>query len=243
MSSVAGLLQSDDAIPQSIVHTQNIDCPLNSVRPIYRYCPDVVRGNCNLPSTRTCSIPRFAFSREAPLCSALPRRLRLRANHFLLSVTFPIIPLPLSLYLPCILDSRRGFSRPTPRRPAHRPSPGRIWCLLTGSSPPSRFPRRYASYSAMAVGTNGLTCGFNWQGTADAIGQAVMITARLNSLPSPHSPPRFGSTPAGRKPGRQVDEAQCSLGNTNNMYWKIGTRLKLFLFCLMQLLVLPKQFC
>ena len=102
--------------------------------------------------------------------SALPRRLRLRANHFLVSVTFSIIPLLLFLYLPCILDSRPGFSRPTPRRPAHRPSPGRIWCLLTGSSPPSRFPRRYASYSAMAVRTNGLTCGFNWQGTADAIG-------------------------------------------------------------------------
>ena len=39
----------------------------------------------------------------------------------------------------------------------------------------------------MAVGTNSLTCGFNWQCTADAIGYAVMITARRDSLPSPQS--------------------------------------------------------
>ena len=38
----------------------------------------------------------------------------------------------------------------------------------------------------MLVGTNSLTCGFNWQYTADAIGYAVMIIARLDSLPSPH---------------------------------------------------------
>ena len=55
----------------------------------------------------------------------------------------------------------------------------------------------YASFDVMAVGTNSLTCGFNWQCTADAIGYAVMITARLDSLPSPQSLPRFGSTPAG----------------------------------------------
>ena len=140
----------------------------------------------------------FCFVAEG---SALPRRLRLRANNFLLSVTFSIIPLSLSPYLPCILVSRHGFSRPTLRRPAHLPSPGRIWCLLTGSSP-SRFPRRYASFDAMTVGTNGLTCGFNWQCTADAMGYAVTVTARLDSLPSPHSLSRFGSTLAGRHPGR-----------------------------------------
>ena len=53
----------------------------------------------------------------------------------------------------------------------------------------------------MAVDTNSLTCGFNWQCTADAIGYAVMITARRDSLPSPQSLPQFGSTPAGRQPG------------------------------------------
>ena len=51
----------------------------------------------------------------------------------------------------------------------------------------------------MAVGTNSLTCGFNWQCTADTIGYAVMITARRDSLPSPQSLPQFGSTPAGRQ--------------------------------------------
>ena len=66
----------------------------------------------------------------------------------------------------------------------------------------SCFPRRYVSFGVMAVGTNGLTCGFNWQFTADAIGYAVMITAILDSLPSRHSLPRFGSTTVGRQPGR-----------------------------------------
>ena len=136
-------------------------------------------------------------------------------------VTFSIFPLSLSLFLPCILFSRRGFSCPTPPRPVQR-----IWCLLTGSCSSSRFPRRYctilyctvlyctvlyctvlyctvlyASFDVMVVGTSGLICGFNWQCTADAIDYAVMITPRLDSLPSPHSLPRFGSTPAGRQPG------------------------------------------
>ena len=74
--------------------------------------------------------------------SALTRRLRLRANIFLLSATFSFFSPSLSPFLPCILFSRRGFGRPTPRRPVHLPSPGRIWCLLAGSSPSSRSPRR-----------------------------------------------------------------------------------------------------
>ena len=100
----------------------------------------------------------------------------------------------LSPLLPCILVSRRGFHHPTPRRPAHLLLPERIWCLLTGSSPPCRFPRRYASFGAMTLGTNGLTCGFNWQCTAEAIVYAVMVAARLKSLSCPHfhglNPPR-----------------------------------------------------
>ena len=137
--------------------------------------------------------------------SALPRNLPLRAKFFLLSVTYSIYPISLSPFLPCILFSRRGFSRPTPRRPVYPPAAGRIWCLLTGSYPSSRFPRRYASFGVMTVGTNGPTCGFNWQCTDDAIGYAVMIPERLDSLPSPHSLPRFGSNPAGRQPGRRAE--------------------------------------
>ena len=60
-------------------------------------------------------------------------------------VTSSISPLSLSPFLPYILLSRRGFNGPTPRRPIHLPSPGQIWCLLTGSSPPSCFPRRYCT--------------------------------------------------------------------------------------------------
>ena len=141
--------------------------------------------------------------------SALPRRRRLRTSIFQNVSPFcdfkKIYSPSLSPFLPCILFSRHGFSRPTPRRPVHLASPGKIWCLLTGSSPSSRFPRRYwtvlyASFDAMAVGTNSLTCGFNWQCTTDAIGYAVMITASLDSLPSPQPLPRFRSTPAERQP-------------------------------------------
>ena len=102
---------------------------------------------------------RFLLSRcRRRRRSPLPRRFRLRAKAFL---TSSLIFLSLSPSLPFVLVSRRGFSRPTPLRPSYFPSPVRIWCLLTGSSPPSRFPRRYASFGAMTVGTNGLTGGFN----------------------------------------------------------------------------------
>ena len=65
--------------------------------------------------------------------SALPRRLRLRVKTLLLFMIFSLVPLSLYLFLPCLLVSRLGSSRPTPRRSAHLPSPGRIWYLLTGS--------------------------------------------------------------------------------------------------------------
>ena len=144
--------------------------------------------------------------------SALPCRRRLRAKIFQDVSScdfFNFRPSP-SPFLPCILFSRRGFSRPTPRRPVHLPSPGRIWCLLTGSSPSSRFPRRcctvlYASFDVMAVGTNSLTCGFNRQCTTDAIGYAVMITARRDSLPSPRSLPQLGPPRPGGSRGAAVN--------------------------------------
>ena len=109
----------------------------------------------------------------------LHKTLRFRVR---LQLDFFNFPRSVSPFLPCILFSRRRFSRPTPRRPVHLPSPGRVWCLLTGSSPSSRFPRRcctvlyctvlyctvlFASFDVMAVGTNSLSCGFNWQCTAD----------------------------------------------------------------------------
>ena len=54
------------------------------------------------------------------------------------------------------------------------------------------------SFDAITVGTNGLTCGFNWQCIADVISYAVMITVRLDSLPSPHfhglGSPRLGGS-------------------------------------------------
>ena len=63
--------------------------------------------------------------------------------------TFSIIPLSLFLFLPLNLSSRRRFSHLTPRYPASLPFPERIWCLLAGFSPFSRFLLRYASVGAM----------------------------------------------------------------------------------------------
>ena len=70
----------------------------------------------------------------------------------------------------------------------------------------------------MTVGTNRLTCGSNWQCTADAIGYAVMIKARLDSLPCPHfhglGPPRPGGSrgsPAGTSNELDVQNAISSV--------------------------------
>ena len=145
--------------------------------------------------------------------SALPRRLRLRAKISLLCCDFfhfPSFPIPvLAWYFALatwVQPSHPASPRPssvsganvvlTHRRLSFLPlSSAVLYCTVLYCTV------LYASFDGMAVGTNGLTCGLNWQCTADAIGYAVMITARLDSLPSPHSLPRFGSTPAGRQPG------------------------------------------
>ena len=74
VSAAEGLLQPDYIAPQWILHTRNIDRSPDSVRAIYRHRPYVVCGNCDLPSTRTCSIRCLFLSHEAPFCSASPRR-------------------------------------------------------------------------------------------------------------------------------------------------------------------------
>ena len=196
MSAAVGLLQTDDVAPQSIVHTQtssdrSTPCVLSTAIVRTLYVATVI------------SSPRAGAQLLLPFCrmkrrSSLPRRLRLRANVFLLSVAFSFFSFPCPRFC-LVLCSRDVGSAVSPRVASS--SPGRIWCLLAGSSPPSRFPRRYAIFDVMTVGTNDLTCGFNWQCTVDDIGYAVMITARLDPLPFSHSLPRFGSTPAGRQPG------------------------------------------
>ena len=170
-----------------------------------------MRGKCDLPSSRTCSIPPFALLQAAPLCSTSPpsfaRQFFPKCFSFLRLFEFPSFPIPvLALYF--VLAT---WVQPPPPRVA--PS---IFRLRGESGAYSQAPLLppafrggavlyctvlyctvlYASFDIMAVGTNSLICGFNWQCTADAIGYAVMITARLDSLPSPQSLPRFGSTPA-----------------------------------------------
>ena len=65
-------------------------------------------------------------------------------------------------FAPEFLVSRGGFGFPSPRRLAHLTRPSRVWCLLTGASPSSRFPRRCcSSLFAFTVGINGLARGFS----------------------------------------------------------------------------------
>ena len=112
-------------------------------------------------------------------CSASPRRLRLRVNDFLLSVTFLASPFPcpvLALYFGLaawVQPSHDALPRPSSVSGANLVLTRRLL------SPPL-FPLRYASFGAMTIHANGLTCGFNWQCTADVIGYAVMITAGLS---------------------------------------------------------------
>ena len=196
-------MQTDDVAPQSIVHTQNIQRPSNSVRPIHRHRPDVVHGNCDLPSSRTCSIPPFALSQAPPLCSTSPPFFARQNFPPLCGFSkFPSFPIPvLALYF--VLATWVQPSHPASPRPSSVSGVNlvlthRLLSFLPLSAAVLYCTVLYANFDAMAVGTNSLTCGFNWQCTADAIGYAVMITARLDFLPSPHSLPRFGSTPAGR---------------------------------------------
>ena len=136
--------------------------------------------------------------------SALPRRLRLRAKIFLLSATISFFLLPYPRF--CLVFCSRDVGSAVPPRVA--PS---IFRLRGESGAYSQAPLLppafrggaalyctvlyctvlYASFDVMAIGTNSLTCGFNRQCTADAIGYVVMITARLDSLPSPQSLPRL----------------------------------------------------
>ena len=159
--------------------------------------------------------------------SALPRRLRLRAKNVLLFVTLSMFSLSLFPLLPAyVLVSRRGFSRPASRRPAHLPSPKRSWCLLTGSSPASRFLRRYASFDAMTVGTNGLTCGFQL-----AVHRRCHRLCRYDhstpGLLTVSSLPRVRSTPAGRQPGRRRGEVPVWMQHLHDSAYWLPTRKKL----------------
>ena len=56
-----------------------------------------------------------------------------------------------SLFAPCILVSRQGFSRPTPPGPAHLPIPKRIWCLLTDSTSSDAITKRSGLLIQLAV--------------------------------------------------------------------------------------------
>ena len=118
--------------------------------------------------------------------SALPRRLRLRANNFLLFVTFSIFPLSLSPFLPCILVSLVGSAVP----PHVAPPIFRLRSESGAYSQASLLPPALRGGTPVLVSwplvQMARLVDSNWQCTADAIGCAVMITARLDSLLSHH---------------------------------------------------------
>ena len=148
MSVAANLLETDDIAPNSIVNTQDIERPPDSVRLIHHHRSYVVSGSCDLPYTRTCSISLITLSQETPLCSvSAPRFMR---RYLLLLVSLFLISLSLFPFLLFILAARRRISRPSSRRTAHLPFSERIRCLLTGGSSPYRFPQRYARFGATA---------------------------------------------------------------------------------------------
>ena len=107
----------------------------------YQY---VVRGNCDLPSTCTCSIPSFALSQEAPLCSASPPPFARQDVPSIFDFWF-YFPFPVSF---------RDVGSAVPLRDA---SPNFRLRLL--SSLP--FSAAIRQFGAMTIGTNGPTCGFN----------------------------------------------------------------------------------
>ena len=114
----------------------------------YQY---VVRGNCDLPSTRTCSIPSLSLSQEAPLCSASPppfaRQDVPSIFDFWFHFPFPVSVLAFSFW-------SRDVGSAVPLRDA---SP--IFRLRLLSSLP--FSAALRQFGAMTIGTNGPTCGFN----------------------------------------------------------------------------------
>ena len=117
--------------------------------------------------------------------SALRRRLRLRVS----DLYYPPFPAAvLALY----------FGLATWVQPSHPASPCPPFVSGTNLVLTNSLLSPLASFGTITVGTNGLTCGFNWQCTVNAIGYAAMATARLDSFPSPHfhslGPPRPGGS-------------------------------------------------
>ena len=112
-----------------------------------------------------------ARSRSLLACRLAARRLVLPlllfflAHNFFLLIFFCTKTSVLQFlppFAPEFFVSRGGFGFPSPRRLAHLTRPSRVWCLLTGASPSSRFPRRCCrSLFAFTVGTNGLARGFS----------------------------------------------------------------------------------
>ena len=62
------------------------------------------------------------------------------------------------------LVSRQGFSRPTPRRPAHLPISKRIWCLLTDSTSSDAIPLKTVWFVDSTGSTPPSTSGMSLTG-------------------------------------------------------------------------------
>ena len=136
---------TESSYPRPPRSLNNSKRPSDSVCPIHRHHPYVVRGNCDLPSTRTCSIPPFAMSQEAPSCSLSPPPFARQEFPPFCDLFFPFpFPCPRSRLLFWSRDVGSAVPPPPP-----------IFRLRSESG-------AYASFGVMTVvGTNGLACGFN----------------------------------------------------------------------------------
>ena len=77
-----------------------------------------------------------------------------------------------------------------------------IWCSLTGSSPPFRFPWRYASFGAMTVGTNTVWLVDSTDSATPTTSDMPLAGHSVPGLLAISLLPRYGSTPAGRQRGK-----------------------------------------
>ena len=122
---------------------------------------------------------RFVAGGAALLCFAASV-FASRISSFLRLFILSSFPCPQS----CLVIWSRNVGSVVP--PRRLPFPGRIWCLFAGSSPPSRFPRRYQ-----------VLCHDRWYERSDSLIELAvyrqrqlvycyLVTTRLDYLPSPY---------------------------------------------------------
>ena len=164
--------------------------------------PNVVRGNCDLPFMRTCSIPRFALSQEATLCSASPPPFACQqfppSRDFFYHPSFPVPVLVLYFGLTTWVQP----SQPASLRSSYV---SRANLVLN---------HRLLSSSPLSAAVRQLWCHGRWYERSDLWIQLAMHRRYHRLYRYDHSTPGlltvsllqvFGSITAGMQPGQVYD--------------------------------------